>query len=207
MRPVLNGRPHVPQSLAVARRRTAVREEGKQHRMLAKLLNYYIDPNNTFWTSIENRPLSLISGVVQKKRGVRSGMPDVAVYHRRGGRIKIVFIELKSRVGVLSDSQKQVREELLRIGARWWLVRSALAGVEALYRSGVVFRRDWPPVRLAPWEGPAADPKELPWAPSVLAQWRREKRRSRLRCKARLAAQRAAAPAASAGAITPTAAP
>jgi hypothetical protein len=192
----------VPQSLAVVRRRATVREEGKEHRRLAKLLAYYIDRNNTFWTSIENRPLSLISAVVQKKRGVRAGMPDVAVFHRRGGRIKIVFIELKSRRGVMTDNQKQVRTELLRIGARWWLARTARAGVEALHRSGVVFRHDWTPPRLEPWEGPSADPVKLPWAPSVLEQWKQEKREQRRRYQARIAAERAAA-AASAGTTAP----
>jgi hypothetical protein len=142
--------------------------------------------------------------LIQKQRGVRAGMPDVAVLHRRGSRIKIVFIELKSKRGVVSDNQKQVRVELLRVGCKWWLARSARAALTALHRSGVVFRHPWRPLQLPPWQGPFPDPnKKMPWAPGVLAQWRREKREQRQRYQARIAAQRAAASAASAGTTAP----
>jgi hypothetical protein len=38
---------------------------------------------------------------------------------------KPIFVELKSRAGVASKAQKQVRLELLSASADWWLVRSA----------------------------------------------------------------------------------
>ena len=50
-----------------------------------------------------------------------------------------IFVELKSRAGVASKTQKQVRVELVLAGAVWWLALSADAGLMALHLSGVVF--------------------------------------------------------------------
>ena len=52
----------------------------------------------------------------------------------------------------------------------------------ALHLSGVVFRRQWKPPRLRPWEGPFADPTQrLPQAPDVAARRRAARRRWRAR--------------------------
>jgi hypothetical protein len=89
---------------------------------------------------------------------------------------------LKSRRGVASKAQKQIRLEILPVGARWWMARSARAAMMALHLSGVVFRRKWKPPQQKPWEGPFADPTQrLPQHPMVAAQKREEKRRYRLR--------------------------
>jgi len=108
-------------SLAVQRRRESRREEWNEQTKLAELLAEYLDPALTFWTSLENKPLSQQSGVFQKRRGVRSGLPDVLVIFRQ----KPIFVELKSRAGVATKAQKQLRLEMLPAGADWWLVRSA----------------------------------------------------------------------------------
>jgi len=44
-------------------------------------------------------------------------------------------VELKSRAGVASKTQKQIRAELLPAGAVWWLARSARAALMALHCS------------------------------------------------------------------------
>jgi hypothetical protein len=107
---------------------------------------------------------------------------------------KAIFVELKSRAGVASKAQKQIRLEMLPAGADWWLVRSARAALMALHLSGVVFRRKWKPPRLKPWEGPFADPhRRLPQAPDVAAHRRAARRRWRARRRFRDAAQRGAA--------------
>jgi hypothetical protein len=61
------------ESIAVQRRRESRREEWNEHVKLAELLTRYLDPSCTFWTSLENKPLSRVSGLFQKRRGVRSG--------------------------------------------------------------------------------------------------------------------------------------
>jgi hypothetical protein len=108
----------------------------------------------------------------------RSGLPDVQVIWRS----KPIFVELKSRAGVASKVQKQIRAELKPAGADWWLARSAHAAMMALYLSGVVFRHPWEPPELKPWEGPFADPtRRLPQAPEVAAQRRAGRQRWRER--------------------------
>jgi hypothetical protein len=175
-------------SFAVQRRRESRREEWREQTKLAQLLAEYLDPALTFWTSLENKPLSQQSGVFQKRRGVRSGLPDVLVIFRQ----KPIFVELKSRAGLASKAQKQIRLEMLPAGADWWLARSARAALMALHLSGVGFRRQWKPPRLKLWEGPFADPmRRLPQAPDVAARRRAARRRWRLRQRAH-AAQRAA---------------
>jgi hypothetical protein len=91
-----------PESLAVRRRRESRREEWTEHMKLAGLLDNYLDPSCTFWTSLENKPLSMLSGIFQKRRGVRGGLPDVLVIARG----RPIFVELKSRRGVASKAQE-----------------------------------------------------------------------------------------------------
>jgi hypothetical protein len=103
------------------------------------MLDEYLDPTDAFRTSLENKPLSRLSGIFQKRRGLRNGLPDVLVIWRG----KPIFIELKSRAGVASNAQKQIRAKLKPAGADWWLARGARAALMALHLSGVVFRRQW----------------------------------------------------------------
>jgi hypothetical protein len=161
-------------SFAAQRRRESRREEWTEQTKLAGMLAKYLDPACTFWTSLENKPLSRLGGLFQKRRGVRSGLPDVLVIFRQ----KPIFVELKSRAGVATKAQKQVRLEMLPAGASWWMARSARAAMMALHLSGVVFRRRWKPPRLRPWEGPFGDPTQrLPQAPDVAARRRAARRR------------------------------
>jgi len=163
------------ESFAVRQRRASQRQEWTEQTKLAGLLAKYLDPACTFWTALENKPISRVSGVFQKRRGVRSGLPDVYVLYRG----KSIFLELKSRRGVASKAQKQIRLEMQPAGAVWLMTRSARAALMALHLAGVVFRRHWKPPRLKPWEGPFADPNErLPQAPDVAAQRRAARRRA-----------------------------
>jgi hypothetical protein len=102
---------------------------------------------------------------MRKKRGVKPGVPDVLVWYRG----KSIMIELKSRRGQCSPSQRLVRERLLRAGAQWWVCRSAHAAMWALARSGVRFRtltsddgtlECWQQPKLPAWEVPKRNPHE-----------------------------------------------
>jgi hypothetical protein len=175
-----DGRPESTpsESFAVRRRRESRRQEWDIQTSLAATLARHLDSSCTFWTSLENKPISRVSGLFQKRRGVRAGLPDVLVIWRG----KPIFIELKSRAGVASKAQKKVRLELLPAGASWFLARSVRASMMALNLEGVVFRRKWKPPRLKPWEGPFTDPNaRLPQAPEVAAQRRAARKRWQLR--------------------------
>ena len=65
------------ESFALRRRRESRRQEWAEQTKLAEMLDKYLNAADTFWTSLENKPLSLLSGLFQKRRGVRSGLPDL----------------------------------------------------------------------------------------------------------------------------------
>jgi hypothetical protein len=162
---------------AQRQRRKYRREEWAAQTTLARLLTKYLDPSTTFWTAVENQPRSLLSGLLQRRRGVRSGLPDTMIVYRQ----RSIFIEMKSRAGIASKAQKRVRAELVAAGAQWWMARSAVAALVALHRSGVEFRRPWkPPANLRPWEGPfTGEEKRLPRHPLVRERQREANRRWR----------------------------
>jgi hypothetical protein len=121
------------ESFAVRRRRESRRQEWAEQTKLAEMLDKYLNAADTFWTSLENKPLSLLSGLFQKRRGVRSGLPDLLVIWRA----KPIFVEIKSRAGVASKAQKQICAKLKLAGADWYLARSGRAALMALNLSGV----------------------------------------------------------------------
>jgi hypothetical protein len=179
-------------SFAAQRRRESRRQEYRQQERLAEMMARHIDPKTTFWSSLENAPRSRLSGLFQKRRGVRSGLPDLMVISR--GK-PTIFVELKAPTGALSKVQKAVRLELLQAGASYYLARTARAAMAALVCAGIVLRRKWKPRRLRDWEGPFATTQRLPQEPTVAAQrraaqraWR--ERHKRARATAKLAAGR-----------------
>jgi hypothetical protein len=108
---------------------------------------------------------SATGGAMRKKRGVKPGVPDVLVWYRG----ESITIELKSRRGQCSPSQRAAREALLRAGAQWWVSRSANAAMWALVESGVTFRvlsnddgtiERWQQPKLPAWEVPKRNPHE-----------------------------------------------
>jgi hypothetical protein len=112
------------------------REEWREQVKLARLLDKWLDPACTFWTATDPVAPSVTSGAMRKKRGVKPGVPDVLVWYRG----KSITIELKSRRGQCSRSQRLAREALLRVGAQWRVCRSANAAMLALAKSGMRFR-------------------------------------------------------------------
>jgi hypothetical protein len=182
---------------AQARRRKSQREEWGTQTALAEMLPRYFDPRTVFWASLENRPRSRLSGLLQKKRGVRSGLPDLMLVCRQ----KTVFIEVKSRSGRASRAQKQVRGELLAVGCEWFMARSPRAALAAMARAGLPFRRPLRPVHLRPWEGPfTGAERRLPQHPEVRARqreacrrWRERKRARALEAAARVSVARSVA--------------
>jgi hypothetical protein len=79
------------QSLAVQRRREARREEWtEQTRLAARLPRYLLD--GVFWSGLENVPRSAVSGLMQKRRGARSGLRDPVVLLHAG---RAALVELR----------------------------------------------------------------------------------------------------------------
>jgi hypothetical protein len=181
-------------SLPAQRRQQARQWEWAEQTDLAAQLAELLDPACVFWTAVDNQPWSKVAGILRKRRGCRSGTPDLLILHKG----KLIGLEMKSRIGRVSRAQKEVRLEMLRAGGMWWLCRTARSALVALHRSGVSFRthagRRWKPPVLEPWEQPVAHPEQpMVWHPEVLRQWRADKERWRERQRARKAAKLAAA--------------
>jgi hypothetical protein len=115
-----------PETLSVQRRRLSRREEWDMHVRLVSLMERYIDRKSVFWSSVENRPMSRMSGVFQRLRQVRPGLPDLMLIARG---LPPVFLELKSRSGVASAAQKKIAAELVAAGCSYSLARSCRAAL------------------------------------------------------------------------------
>jgi hypothetical protein len=182
-------------SIPAQRRRRAQQWEWAEQTKLAARLAKMLDPACVFWTAVDNQPWSKVAGIMRKRRGCRSGTPDLLILHKG----KLIGLEMKSRVGMVSSAQKEVRLEMLRAGGMWWMARTARAALVALHRSGVGLRtragRRWkPPVVLKAWEQPVADPEQpMVWHPAVLRQRRADRARQQACQRARDAGQRAGA--------------
>jgi hypothetical protein len=158
----------------------ARREEWQEQKKLARLLDKWLDPACTFWTATDPVASSALSGAIRKQRGVQPGVPDVLVWYRG----KSITIELKSRRGQCSPSQRAAREALLRAGAKWFLCRSATSVMWQLRKSGVPFRtivhedgtiERWQQPKLPAWDLPKRSPHERrprapEWEPEVAAE-------------------------------------
>lgn len=87
---------------------------------VAKYLALALRPP-TFWTSIDHGAgkMTRASAGLRKARGVKAGIPDVIVMHPFELSTLVIGIELKADKGSLSPAQKQVREELRGVNARY----------------------------------------------------------------------------------------
>src|SRR5215475_14315168 len=91
-------------SLPVQRRKQARQWERDIQVELAARLSQLVDPACVFWTSIDNQPWSKVAGIWRERRGGRAGTPDLLILHKG----KLIFLELKSRVGKVSEAQREV---------------------------------------------------------------------------------------------------
>ena len=126
---------------------------------------------------------SAIAGNLARQRGTRPGLPDW-IFVWCG---VIVCIELKSRAGIASAVQRQVRDELLAASVKhWWLARTPKDCLLALYLSGIPLRNYTRPDKLADWEGPFENPHaRLPQHPAVRRERQAAARRYRKRRRQR----------------------
>jgi hypothetical protein len=175
-------------SLAVVRRKRARPEEWTTQTRVAELLKRHL-PAGCFSTALENAPRSRLAGLLTKLRGTRPGLPDIWVIWLGEN----VVVELKSRSGIASKVQRQVRDELLAAGVTfWWLARSPRACLLALHLSGVPLVGWRPPKGPLPeWKGLFADPHvRLPMHPVVARERAAAQQRYRERRREGEAARR-----------------
>lgn len=69
------------ESYFLRQREQSHQHEARKQTQLKTWLGKWADPDTTFWSMLENRPRSAKAGVFQKRKGVRSGIPDLYVVH------------------------------------------------------------------------------------------------------------------------------
>lgn len=75
-----------------------------------------------------------------KKKGVRTGYPDIEIQWRSKlfENTKLIFMEVKSKSGTLSEKQKEVHQELREDGHQVFVVRSVDEVKSILKELGVI---------------------------------------------------------------------
>lgn len=76
-----------------------------------------------------------------RKKGVVTGFPDIEIYHKvckEFGYFKIIFLEIKTKAGKVSDKQKQIHELLRRCGHSVYVVREIEEVRQILIKEGII---------------------------------------------------------------------
>ncbi len=95
--------------------------EDNLQRACAQLLDYHVALGRLRFSAV---PLGGKRGKTEAARlkglGVRSGCPDIIVAMKDG---RTIWLELKSPDGTLKPAQKKWRDDLLKLGHQWFLIR------------------------------------------------------------------------------------
>jgi hypothetical protein len=171
----------------------ARREEWLLQCEVARLFGTWL-PADCYWTSTDATTTSPKTAKMRRLRGCKAGAPDIWILYCG----RLITIELKSKSGRCTPSQRAAREALLRAGADWVECRSVSAVMQAVHEAGVplnmIAHSDgiecWRQPALEPWEVPRRHPDELrPRAAEVAEKHRDMMRVWRGRRRARKAAK------------------
>lgn len=90
--------------------------ESDLQKYFVKLL--YMVPNIFFHSIPNESKRSFYYGSHLKKMGLRSGVPDLLII--KNGRP--IYIELKSKKGKLTKNQENIRDEIIKNGADYYVI-------------------------------------------------------------------------------------
>lgn len=110
------------------KRRKSQRPEDGLHKAVAGYLGVAL-PKDAVWTTFPAGGGGKARGGKLKAMGLRPGMPDIVIFHASRS---AMFIELKSKRGVLSDAQEDTLDALWRAGCPTAVCRSVDDVREAL---------------------------------------------------------------------------
>ncbi len=90
---------------------------------VAHMLTVVLDPNLTWWSSIDHGvgKLSPATAGIRQRRGVRQGIPDILIMWADG---KFAGIELKINKGTLSPAQIETQDAWIRLGHGYYVAKS-----------------------------------------------------------------------------------
>ena len=100
------------------------RPEADLHKAVAQYLNLAL-PKNCWWSAIGHGGGGKIRGAQLKAMGLARGVPDIMIVPPEGDfSWRIIWIELKSKIGVLSAEQKATHKILSDLGCLVLVARS-----------------------------------------------------------------------------------
>jgi len=99
------------------------RPEQALHLAVAHMLDVVLDPDRTWWTSIDHGvgKLGWKEAGIRRARGVKPGIPDIILMPQD---TPLIGIELKSATGYASEPQRLVAKAWLAMGHRCEMARS-----------------------------------------------------------------------------------
>ncbi len=109
-----------------------------EHRIQRALIDYlmFAGRRELFWFAIPNQSNRHIQNAAKMKaEGVRSGVPDLCFMLEQG---RVAWLEMKTAIGRLSDTQKELRDRALSLGHYWALARSVDEAIPHLTKWGVL---------------------------------------------------------------------
>lgn len=109
-----------------------------EHKIQVALLDYLqiAGRRELYWFAIPNQSNRHIHNAAKMKaEGVRSGAPDLVFMLPEG---RVAWLEMKTAIGRLSDTQKAFRDRALALGHFWALARSVDDAIPHLTKWGVL---------------------------------------------------------------------
>lgn len=109
-----------------------------EHKIQVALLDYlmFAGRKDLYWFAIPNQSNRHIQNAAKMKaEGVRSGIPDLCFLLEQG---RVAWLEMKTQVGRLSDTQKAFRDRALALGHYWAMARSVDEAIPHLTEWGVL---------------------------------------------------------------------
>ena len=109
-----------------------------EHKIQVALMDYLAiaGRRDLYWFAIPNQSNRHIHNAAKMKaEGVRSGVPDIC-FCLPGGRV--AWLEMKTAIGRLSDTQKAFRDRVQALGHHWAMARSVDEAIPHLTEWGVL---------------------------------------------------------------------
>lgn len=109
-----------------------------EHKIQVALLDYLsiAGRHDLYWFAIPNQSnRHIMNATKMKAEGVRSGIPDLCFMLENG---RVAWLEMKTQVGRLSDTQKAFRDRALALGHFWAMARSVDDAIPHLTEWGVL---------------------------------------------------------------------
>jgi VRR-NUC domain. len=78
------------------------------------------------WAKVSGHPCQVLRQSKRAKGLLEPGWPDVTLVMKK----RILFLELKTNKGRLSEAQKQIKLQMMALGAEYYVVRSFIQFLE-----------------------------------------------------------------------------